>query len=317
MQLVFSTYDVTPSMRYDAWREALCGHYVNVDTVCDSTDDYDGFIKEANFGVMTVSDCYLSPQIIARRASHIARIDKDCCYLVWTQKGIQVVEQHGRSIACGEGSATLFSASEPYILKNDAAYRAIYLEFPRASFAQRCDRPGKTLTASLNMSYGMGRIIASICSSMVLEAESLQEKARSQLGEQVLDMLAIALDGPAQDVTMDVPAIRSARLRQIRNYIDSNIGNPLLNPERVAKANQMSVRALHYVFKDTGKSVSDYIWGRRLERCRSELEMSAANKRTITEIAFASGFNSMSHFSSLFRSTYGITPSDVRSSAVA
>ena len=89
---------------------------------------------------------------------------------------------------------------------------------------------------------------------------------------------------------------------------------PLLNPDRIAKANQMSVRSLQYLFKSADMSVSDYIWTSRLERCRKELEVAVGLKRTVTEIAMDAGFNSLSHFSSVFRKRYGVSPTSIRGS---
>jgi AraC-like DNA-binding protein len=77
----------------------------------------------------------------------------------------------------------------------------------------------------------------------------------------------------------------------------------------------LSVRALHYLFKGSGQSVSDYILERRLQRCREELEAPAFSTRTVTEIALANGFNSMSHFSSAFRRRFATSPSAARDAA--
>ena len=310
MDLVFSTHDLPAARRYRAWQDALCELYVHVDSHSDSTDDYHGFVKEARFGELTITDCYLSPQEINRRPNHIAHIDKDCFYLSLTQKGLQTAEQRGQCLSFGPGEACLFSASEPYTLRN-GVYRAFYLEIAREAMARRWAPSRPLLTAKLNTAYGLGRIVASMCGAMVLEANTLQDPARVQLGEKLIDLLALALDcGPADTPLCEGP-VRDERMRQIKSYINANIGNPLLNPERVARANQLSVRALHYLFKKSGQSVSDYIWEQRLERCRAELQ-SGTSSRTITEIAFASGFNSMSHFSSAFRRRFGISPSSAR-----
>ena len=315
MNLVFSTQDVPPAERHRAWQEALCALYVRVDSRCDAVDDYRGFVKESSFGIVTITDCLIAPQCIDRRQSHLSRVDKDCFYVALTQKGHQVVEQRGQRLAYGPGSATIFSASEPYTLRNPDPHRAFYLEIPRAALTQRWQPSRPLVTASVNTTYGVGRIVADLCASMVLEADTLPDSTRAQLGERLIDVLALALDSPNGEVPDLDGSAKAERLRQIRNHIESNIGNPLLNPERVAAACQMSVRALHYLFKDTGQSVSDYLWERRLERCREELQMPAARRRTVTEIALAAGFNSMSHFSSAFRRRFGVTPSDARDSA--
>lgn len=315
MNLVFSTHDLPAVQRHRAWQEALCALYVRVDSRCEATDDYQGFVKESRFGTVTITDCQIAPQCIQRRPSHLAQVDKDCIYVALTQKGRQLVEQRGRRLAYGPGTATLFSASEPYTLRNHEPHRAFYLEIPRAAMAQRWQPSKPMSTACVNTTFGVGRIVANLCASMVLEAETLADKTRSELGERLIDILALAMDCPKGEAPVGDGSIRSERLRQIRKYIEQDIGNPLLNPARVAAANQISLRALHYIFKGTGQSVSDYIWERRLERCHEALQMPVERRRTVTEIALAAGFNSMSHFSSAFRRRYGVTPSDARAAA--
>ena len=314
MNLVFTTQDVPAEQRHRAWQEALCSLYVRVDSRCDAVDDYQGFVKESSFGTVTITDCMIAPQRIDRRESHLSRVDKDCFYVALTQKGHQSVEQHGHRLAYGPGSATIFSASEPYTLRNPDPHRAFYLEIPRAAMMERW-QPAGPMVDSINTTYGVGRIVRDMCASMVLEADALSDVTRAQLGERLIDVLALALECPHGDVPALDGSIRSERLRQVRTFIESNIGNPLLNPERVAAGCQMSVRTLHYLFSGSGQSVSDYIWERRLQRCREALQMPAERHRTVTEIALAAGFNSMSHFSSAFRRRFGVTPSDARDSA--
>ena len=316
MNLVFTTEDLPAAKRHRAWQEALCALYVRVDTRCDAVDDYQGFVKESSFGSVTITDCLIAPQCIQRRPSHLTRIDKDCFYVALTQKGHQVVEQRGQRLAYGPGTATLFSASDPYTLRNHEPHRAFYLEIPRAALAQRREPSEPMVTASIGTTYGMGRIVANLCASMVLEADTLSERTRGRLGDRLIDMLALALDcPPGGDVPAGEASLRSERLRQVMQFIDANIGNPLLNPERVALAHQMSVRSLHYLFKGTGSSVSEFIWERRLERCRDALQMPAQRGATVTEIALAAGFSSMSHFNSAFKRRYGVTPSGAREAA--
>jgi AraC-like DNA-binding protein len=311
VNLVFTTQDVPPAQRHRAWQEALCSLYVRVDSRCDAVDDYQGFVKESSFGTVTITDCLIAPQRIDRRESHLSQVDKDCVYVALTQKGHQLVEQRGQRLAYGPGSATIFSAAEPYTLRNPDPHRAFYLEIPRAALTQRW-QPAGSMVATINTTYGVGRIVTDMCASMVLEADTLSDAMRAQLGERLIDVLTLALESPSGDAPQLDGSIKAERLRQAKAYIEWHIGNPLLNPERVAAACEMSVRNLHYLFRGSGQSVSDYIWERRLQRCREALQMPSERQRTVTEIALAAGFNSMSHFSSAFRRRFGVTPSDAR-----
>ena len=318
MKLVFSSREVPSAKRFEAWREGICERYVHVDMVRYGPSDYVGYIKEASFGAVTLSDSLAPPQQhILRRRSHLVRSDKDCYYIGISVQGGQQIEQCGKTIEFGVGKAALFCASEPYELRNTRPTRSIYVEFPRTELLQRMSGKAPPLTSVLSTGFGIGHIAASLCVSLAAESEYLGFEARQRLGSDLLGILALAFEDNAYDPSDSFAdsGARGIRLRQIKLYIEDHIGDPLLNSERIAKANQISVRSLHYLFKSTDESVTDYIWARRLEKCRKELQFDLGRHRTITEIAMEAGFNSLSHFSSLFRKRFGLSPSDLRKGA--
>jgi AraC-like DNA-binding protein len=75
----------------------------------------------------------------------------------------------------------------------------------------------------------------------------------------------------------------------------------------------MSVRYLHRLFEDAGASVRATILARRLDRCRDAL--AGSPRRSISEIAFAWGFNDAAHFSRVFKARFGGSPRDLRAAA--
>ena len=81
MDLVFSTDSLERAKRYAAWQGAICDVYVNVDVKSEQRSDYRGFIREARFDAVTMTDILLSEQKITRRQRHIAKLDKDCYYV--------------------------------------------------------------------------------------------------------------------------------------------------------------------------------------------------------------------------------------------
>jgi AraC-like DNA-binding protein len=104
----------------------------------------------------------------------------------------------------------------------------------------------------------------------------------------------------------------NARRLQARRYIEAHLREPDLSSCSVAEALGISSRYLRMLFSGKEESVSRYILRRRLEECARQLSNAMWRGRTLTEIAFAYGFNSSAHFTRAFRAEYGMTPSEYR-----
>ena len=121
---------------------------------------------------------------------------------------------------------------------------------------------------------------------------------------------AALLEGPG-------PASPAAdRVSRIKGHIERNLCDPALGVRSVAAAFRISPRYIHQLFAEGGESVSSYILRRRLEQCAGQLRDPILRRRTITQIAFDWGFNSMPHFARVFRRQYGVTARDYRQSPV-
>jgi AraC-like DNA-binding protein len=103
-----------------------------------------------------------------------------------------------------------------------------------------------------------------------------------------------------------------ARLRLIQAWIEMHLSAAGLSLETIAKQHGISVRLLHYLFRQEGTSPADWMWDRRLQRCYDEITSKRSSQRTITEIAYSNGFSSSSHFSNAFKAKFGMSPSEAR-----
>ncbi len=312
VDLVFSTDILEQRRRYTAWREAICDVYVHVDVQARDPSNYDGFIRQAQFGAVTLTDILLSPQHISRRRSHLAKLDKDCYYVQFIQTGKIDVIQAGSEFATNAGTGALFCASEPYDLVGQGKIRSYYLELPREAFASRFAKERVPLLATLSTGRGLGRIAAEFCSTLASQASSVDGDARARLGDELMDVLALAFDASQGEEPLSDQVVQKARLRSVKTWIEHHLCDPGLSLEAIAKGNGISLRYLHALFKLEGTSVSNWIWGRRLERSYDMLLRSNHDVHSLTEIAYSVGFNSSSHFSTMFRRKFGLRPSDVK-----
>ena len=206
------------------------------------------------------------------------------------------------------GVGALFNANEPYELRCDTKLRSFWVELPRQAFASRFDSQRPPLTAHLNLSRGLGRIAVEFCSALALEGANLDPQSRAKLGEQFMDILALAISAEPDRRPVTEPCAQSGRLLLVKNYIDEHLSDPDLSLGDIAKKNGVSLRTLHQLFHPMGMSASEWLRTRRLQRCYDLLSSPQHETKTITEIAYSMGFNSSSHFSNLFRAQFGLRP---------
>lgn len=129
---------------------------------------------------------------------------------------------------------------------------------------------------------------------------------------EILHLLAIDADGRLLSSSIHAgkhSTVSSARLRKAQEYIAANYQNEIrLND--LAKMANMSPSSFSRFFKlRTGRSISDYIIGIRLDVASREL---VSSNKAIADICFSSGFNNVSNFNRIFKKNKGYTPKEFR-----
>ena len=141
----------------------------------------------------------------------------------------------------------------------------------------------------------------------------------ADLGEAALQNLcglaALACNASADARASAANTVREVRLAAARRHAEQHLADPSLSPAHAAAALGMSVRQLHLVFAPTGESFSQYVLRRRLEACRAALANPADAGRSIVDIAYGWGFDSLSTFYRTFRGAFGVAPGDLRAAA--
>lgn len=317
MQTIFDSKTLPADKRGQAWQDAICEIYLQVDCAAGQRSDYDGFVREMRLGAVTLTDTLSSPQSVLRHSRHIARLGKDCYFMGLAQSGSAMIRQADFAMTMHAGVGALFYASEPYELRCDTKLRSFWVELPREAFAGRFAAGHPPLTAQLDLSRGLGRIAVEFCAALASEGPGLDPQSRATLGEQLMDLLALAIKaGPGRQPAAET-CVRRVRLQSVKNYIDAHLSDPNLSLGKIAKNNGISLRYLHQLFRPTDMSASEWLRLRRLQRCYDLLSSPEHATRSITEIAYSMGFSSSSHFSNLFRAQFGLRPSDVRGMPVA
>jgi AraC-like DNA-binding protein len=130
---------------------------------------------------------------------------------------------------------------------------------------------------------------------------------------QLCDLVAVTI-GATRDAAAvaEGRGIRAARLRAVKDDIESHLTDSDLTPDAVAKRQRISDSYIRKLLESEGTSFSEFVLSRRLVRANRMLTDGRWATRTIASIAFECGFGDVSYFNRTFKRFYGAPPSDIR-----
>jgi AraC-like DNA-binding protein len=137
----------------------------------------------------------------------------------------------------------------------------------------------------------------------------LQAHAEATLAD--LAALAIGASRDAGEIAR-VRGLRAARLQGILAGIKANFAQPDFSAEVLAARIGISTSYVQRLLYETGRTFTERVTGLRLQKARAMLADRACDRMRVSEIAFACGFNEVSHFNHCFRRRFGMTPTQGR-----
>lgn len=190
------------------------------------------------------------------------------------------------------------------------ASRTILLTVPRQAAAARGLDP--TVLHGRSIRSGFAQLLASHLLSVREAVVDSPVASAGLLQRGILDMLSLAAAAAAEPRGEAGEPKEGARIAA-QALIERDLASPALTPAKLCRALGISRSTLHRLFA-AERGVRAYIRRRRLDAVRRALSDPAALE-PIHILAERFGFSDAAHLSRLFRSEYGITPSDCRARA--
>lgn len=311
MKLNYSTEALTERQRPEYWNEVVCKHCVLADSTIESPRKFIGKYAAKSIDDIEISWMSSPRHVWEREATHMRKDSNEAFLLTLMESGVGHLSQSGRSTQVNNGDIALY----------DAERRFTYDVTPESVLLLRIPRKQLLYRAPLAERYTAVRFtpdkpITGLLASMLREAasanftEDLPAGVQKQFAASLLDLLAATIQ--VQMAGCDPEADeRERRLQRVKQYIESQLDDPLLTVDRIASALNMSERTLTRLFAHSGSTPMRWVWQRRLEAAYCALKEGRA--RQVTVAAFRNGFNDVAHFSRLFKLSYGHSPKDLLS----
>lgn len=237
--------------------------------------------------------------------------DPDSVKILLQLSGRTRFEQEAVSVDLGPRSAVVYDPVHTYSLQNFSNVDQLILQVPRATCGDdtlaRLVRP-IVLPSEEN---SLVRIVYSLMQMASNEADRLDEFGCRRVGDSLIQLVRGLVSSDVDDMPGRMTPLAALHER-IVEYIDSHIAQSDLSLDAIARQMGCSRRYLHRAFENEDITLERFIWERRLEASRKALTSPETASQSISEIAFACGFNSSAHFSRAFKSRYGIAPRELR-----
>jgi AraC-like DNA-binding protein len=250
---------------------------------------------------------------LERRPKHMAAHEPGRYVVCLQTAGRGIVEQDGRTAALGAGDVTIYDTSRPYTLRFDGPFTCVGVAVPDDALSVR---PGAMASLSA-LAMSATDPVTTVVNDGILALEEgvagLPPFAQDRVTHGIVDLVeTLCVHHASRAGGLAGGGSRAVQFDAVLRFIDEHLGDPGLDPRMIAAAHHVSVRALHDLARASGVSIAAWIRSRRLERCRADLANPALASLSVAAIGARWGLLHQPHFTTLFRTRFGVTPGAYR-----
>jgi AraC-like DNA-binding protein len=317
--LLIDTATVPAQERLEFWSESSSEAYLPVQIRSPTRDEFGARMWGYGLGPLSLFRISAAPNTMMRTSRAIAACDPECLHLSVVLRGRINAAQEGRTGVARSGDVISYETSHPVIFHADQQYESLVVRVPKQLLGREEAQISKLTAVGISGTEGLPRAAVAFFRSLVagLEDGTITEPDAPNAVDCVLDLVRGLYTGAVRTREPARPRSRAEILLNAQSFIEANLGDPDLDPEEIARASFVSTRYLHKLFQSEGTSVCTWIRTARLEHCRRDLLDPSLRNETILAIASRWGLSGPQHFSRLFRSAYGCSPSELRHEANA
>lgn len=274
---------------------------------------FDAEINCLSIGVSALATIRSSETEVHRTRQLAERADFGYVKLMWQLTGSMEIEQDNRRSVLVSGEACVCDTARPYrvAVMENSQFAVLTLPYGALPGWEQISQKvcGSLLQDKVTSRVALSALLTLSQTSQAVDSEGSDDALRA-----VQWMLTASLRRTALRESNANPS--GGRFGKAQSYVLEHLGDPTLDAEELASALHMSRRSLYMLFKEYRMTPGRMIHDLRLEFCHKALSDPSQQHRSITDIAFESGFQDSASFSRLFKMQYGTSPSEFRRKAM-
>lgn len=310
--MISVTTDHVPAReRTEYWADLVSRHVTPIRIEPAGPDVLRGSIRARAIGDLGAAQVSGQGVRAVHTAAHIARAT-DHVYAAGVHvAGEAWIVRRGEAIALRPGDVFLTDSRQPFTFALHRPWRHLLITLPTRWLDARVTRPD-LLAGAVMRDQPLSRLWARHLATGFALAADLSAAAAALVARQSLELLAQLVEESHRDAATPSASTRAAMFDTACRVISLRYSDPSLTPADIAREIGVSTRTLARLFAQQNESVMRRIMDERVRHAARLLASPAAAHRSVTEIAFACGFNDLSHFGRAFAKRMDMTPSQWR-----
>jgi AraC-like DNA-binding protein len=314
-----STATVGSDDRFAYWLDMICAMYAQLE--CDRpSGEVFGEISFSQLGALDLTELHSNVQCVRRTPSMISHDTRDSSLVQIQRAGRAVVRQDGREARLVPGDFVMYDTTRPYELHfEDESHEVIVVRLPISELQSHVVNLHDLTATTVPGTCAAGNLLLTMIDTLQRDIDRLHPSSVIGVSEGITSIIAAGLRSLPGANAQRSSQLCAYHVARVRAYVMDNLRNPELSIASIACAMRLSPDHLSRLFRGEPVPLSRLIWQLRLDACRRDLCDARMAQRSVSEIAFAWGFNDATHFSRSFREQFGLSPRDWRqqSSALA
>ena len=266
---------------------------------------------EATMGVMPFGNWNLVQVTGTAQSTHRQGAGAEGWVSIMVQlKGMGRMAEQGREALLRPGDMCIVRPDREITARRLSPYHQVLLNVPEAELDEILPDWQAMTTQTLAGDQPQVSAAWDLIRFATEHRELLTSECRNRLAACARRLLASLSDaGLANSRRAPQSRLATYQRQRVERYLLEHLRDPELSVARVARDLTLSVRYVHKLFEAQGQQVMQWAQTQRLHACRSEL--TSRRGRPVSDVAYAWGFASPSHFSRAFKRQFGVPPSSV------
>jgi len=292
-----------------AWQDIVCKMIHNVSVSSPSSSPFKAHIAGRRYGGISCTRFWSTPHQVSCSRETYANSGGAGYLLSWQLEGQAFIEQAGMSICLKPGSLAIVDGRRPMRVGFSQNVRRMVASLP----AHAVETALPALIAGRPLSFtpqgGLANMLLAYLQEIADTGSTISSHELPLLAENLCNLLKVS----AAHAGVDAVDSKELRRRTIEHHLRTIASNPDVSLAEAASSLNVSPRLLQKELQGMDTSFTKLITEERLSSAASKLR--AASSLSVSDVAYHSGFNDISHFNRLFKKQFGITPTEYRLSA--